>query len=360
MKANLIQTLNMCKSMSLNKQSVSLVLLTDLSKKESEKAINSIIDDYSRFFQINFISYKTKINFFSEFQRFKVLKKHIDFSADILFTRSPLVALFSTLNKKNVIYESHNAYFTKQITLNIIYKTLFKLLFKSKYLKLFISISDNLNNFWLEKGLPEEKSLSAHDGTEIMNFNKTIHLDIPFKNSDKLLVTYTGSLYIDRGLDRIIQLAKDFENLNFLVVGGPAENAEEFRMQCQKESINNIHFTGPVPHFKIASYLNASDVLLALWSKKVTTINYCSPLKVFEYMASNKLIIADGFITIKEVLSHKKNSLLVTPDDYSSLKAELMNVSNDLSLLNLGLNNSNLIEEKYSWKKRCQLIIEKL
>ena len=347
--------------MSLNKQSVSLLLLTELSKKESEKAINSIIDDYSKFFQINFILFKSKRNFFSEFQRFKVLKKHIDFSVDILFTRSPLVSLFTALNKKNVIFESHNAYFTKQKTLNVIYKALFKLLFKSKYLKLFISISDNLNNFWLEKGLPEEKSLSAHDGTEIIDYNEnSTKVHIPFKDSDKLLVTYTGSLYIDRGLDRLIKLAKDFENLNFLVVGGPASNAQEFRMQCQKESINNIYFTGPVPHFKIASYLNASDILLALWSKKVPTINYCSPLKVFEYMASNKLIIADGFITIKEVLSHKKNALLVTPDDYSSLKAELMNVYNDLSLLNLGLNNSNLIEEKYSWKKRCQLIIEKL
>ena len=56
---------------------------------------------------------------------------------------------------------------------------------------------------------------------------------------------------------------------------------------------------------------------------KVPTINYCSPLKVFEYMASNKLIVADAFVTIKEVLTDKM--YFVKPDDYDDLKSTFKN-----------------------------------
>jgi glycosyltransferase involved in cell wall biosynthesis len=60
-------------------------------------------------------------------------------------------------------------------------------------------------------------------------------------------------------------------------------------------------------------------VLLALWSKKVPTINYCSPLKIFEYMASGRIMVAHGFPTIKEVIKHNKNGLLARPDDFNDL-----------------------------------------
>ena len=345
--------------MVLNNQKVSLLLLTEKSQENSEIAINSIIKNYSNFFQINFISFNPQRKYFSEFQRFNALRKHIDFSSDILFTRSPLIIFFSVFKKQSIIYEAHNSYFAKQKQLNYVYNIFFRRMFKSSYLKLFISISDNLNNFWLKKGLPQSKALALHDGTTIIGSNDLPQIDLPFNNSN-LLVTYTGSLYVDRGLERIIKLARDFKNLNFLIVGGPIENSVKFREECQLENINNILFTGPVPHHTVASYLEKSDILLALWSKKVPTINYCSPLKVFEYMASNKLIIADGFITIKEVLIHNTNSLLVIPDDYESLKENLRKVIKDKSLLQLGHNNSKLIKEKYTWKVRSFKMLERL
>ena len=125
--------------------------------------------------------------------------------------------------------------------------------------------------------------------------------------------------------------------------------------------INNIFFTGPVAHVKVASYLSKSDILLALWSSKVPTINYCSPLKVFEYMASNKLIVADGFITVKEVLTHKENAVLVEPDDYDSLQNAFKSILNDKDFyLSLGKKNCDLIKSTYNWERRSELILKNL
>ena len=82
----------------------------------------------------------------------------------------------------------------------------------------------------------------------------------------------------------------------------------------------------------------ASDILLALWSKKVLTINYCSPLKLFEYMASGRTIIAHDFITIKEVIN-EKNGYLIDRNDKNALTKEIKSLLNksepELSLIKL-------------------------
>lgn len=359
-KANLIQTMNMCNAMAKNNQDIELLMLNTLEKEKAINLFKTIISDYNKYFKIKLVSYSPIFPFFNELNRFLGLKKHINFSCDYIFTRSPLIAIYTVLKKQNTIYEAHNSYFAKNNILNYLYKQIFIKILKKDSFKLFISISGNLNKYWMENGINLNKTIGLHDGTSIHTTVNKEEIEIPFKNG-KPLITYTGSLYKDRGIDRIIQLSKDFSNLNFLIIGGPKETAILLQEECERLKLNNIVFTGPVAHRKVALYLNQSDVLLALWSKKVPTINYCSPLKVFEYMASNKLIIADGFVTIKEVLTNEENALLIEPDNYNSLKEALTKVINNKEhYYNLGKNNSKLIETKYSWENRSKLILNKL
>ncbi len=359
-KANLIQTMNMCMGMVKNHQKVSLLLPLDISVKDAESKLNTIIKNYENYFEVNLVPYEPKLKLFNELDRFIVLKKYIDFSADYVFTRSALITIYCVLIKQKVIYESHNSNFAQHKILNNLYVSVFKKITRNDAFRLFVTISDNLNKFWINNGMPLSKTFAFHDGTSLVDQPNLIDVDIPFSNRN-LLVTYTGSLYIDRGLDRIIKLAKEFNNLNFLVVGGPNENAIKFRKQCKAGCINNIAFTGPVEHSLVASYLSKSDILLALWSSKVPTINYCSPLKVFEYMASNKLIVADGFITIHEVLTHLENAVVVEPDNYDALKDAFNSIlKNKEFYLNLSKNNYNIVKSNYNWKKRSKLILKKL
>ena len=77
-------------------------------------------------------------------------------------------------------------------------------------------------------------------------------------------------------------------------------------------------------------------------------------------MASNKLIVADGYITIREILIHNVNAIIVKPDDYDSLRESIVKiVDNKDFYLNLGKNNRKKIKLNYSWKKRCELILKK-
>lgn len=359
-KANLIQTLNMCYAFSTNEIKVKLLILIQIPRNKAEDVVNNIIPNYSTFFEVEFITYKPRMSFFSSLDRFTSLKKYIDFSYHYVFTRSPLVSVFVTKRKSNLMYEAHNSYFTKQKYLDKFYRIILKKLIKKDSFRLFISISKNLENYWLDNNIPKPKSIALHDGTMLdQKILKPKH-EFLFNDESKIKAVYTGSLYEDRGIDRLLKLAKDFPNVNFLVVGGPDENARLLSNKAKKVNMSNILFTGYVDHKYVAYYLSTADVLLALWSRSVPTIDYCSPLKIFEYMSSNKLIIADGFITIKEVLSDNKNAILCNPDEYESLKKALRDVIDNPEKLNIGKQNRELIRSKYSWKKRTELILEKL
>lgn len=359
-KANLIQTLNMCYAFSNKGMRTKLLILIQVPKKEAIEIVSNIIPNYSDFFKVEFIPFQPRFSFFSSFDRFKSLKKHIEFDYDCIFTRSPLASIFVTKRKSNLIYESHNSYFTKHKYLDKYYRFKFNRMIKNDSFKLFISISENLNKYWVENNISESKSIALHDGTSLDDKVIKPRREFIFDEESKLKVVYTGSLYEDRGIDRLLKLAKDFPKVNFLVVGGPDKNAELFNNKVKEDNLSNILFTGYVDHKYVSYYLSEADVLLALWSSLVPTIDYCSPLKIFEYMNSNKLIIADGFITIKEVLNNNENAILCAPDDYESLMHSLRDVINNPDKLNIGKNNKELIRSKYSWEKRVELILEKL
>ena len=121
-KANLIQTLNMCYAFSTNEIKVKLLILIQIPRNKAEDVVNNIIPNYSTFFEVEFITYKPRMSFFSSLDRFTSLKKYIDFSYHYVFTRSPLVSVFVTKRKSNLMYEAHNSYFTKQKYLDKFYR----------------------------------------------------------------------------------------------------------------------------------------------------------------------------------------------------------------------------------------------
>ena len=75
-KANLIQTMNMCMGMVKNHQKVSLLLPINITPKDAEDKLNSIIKNYKNYFEVKLVHYKPKLKSFDELDRFLVLKKH--------------------------------------------------------------------------------------------------------------------------------------------------------------------------------------------------------------------------------------------------------------------------------------------
>ena len=282
---------------------------------------------------------------------------------DMIFTRDAYI--LRSLIKFNVplIYESHNARLHTRHT--ILHKFLEKRLLhvaRSPNFQCLVSISESLSKYWRQKGVPGKKLFAWHDGFDASLFKN--HIDKNAAKSklnlsvDKTIVTYTGGLYPSRDIENIVHLAKEFPDVHFLVIGGPEKNRQYFQKLSQKKAVSNVNFMGFVEHNLIPYYLYASDILLALWSLKVPTINYCSPLKVFEYMAAGRTIVAHDFPTIREVLENEKDSILCEPDNFDSLKSALSKALIEQDTSNYGKIARDKAFELYSWDNRVRKLLE--
>jgi glycosyltransferase involved in cell wall biosynthesis len=101
----------------------------------------------------------------------------------------------------------------------------------------------------------------------------------------------------------------------------------------------------------LLQYLEIADVLVLPNSAKDKINLYTSPIKMFEYMASKRPIVASGLPSIKEVLAHQKNALLFNADSEEDLAKKIQSV--------IIQDGNNLVKsayeevKKYTWDGRA-------
>jgi glycosyltransferase involved in cell wall biosynthesis len=355
--ANLIQVYAMCKAMvnfgfevELSLQAVKANQSSKMDESGYKKSFrnplfNSKIDKY-----VNVLSIK------------KTIKK---VQPDFIYVRIPILLKQVINSGKKIIFELHNNNLHQgSKLLNKYWQNYIVKQSKKEKIAKVVCISESLSNFWIDKGIPAEKVITAHDGVDEEVFSSNFSLKDARErlniSLEKTVITYTGSLYKDRKIENILELAKKYQEQFFYVVGGPEKQASYYKEICKEQSLRNIYFTGRVPQTEVPYYLASSDILLALWSYQVPTIDYCSPLKLFEYMAMEKVIVAHAFKPIKEVLTHNENSILVEPDSLTDLVEK---VGNALKLSNgekMAQKAKKDVLEKYTWTKRVKSIFEDL
>lgn len=327
------------------------------------KTLGSDIPDFKIDYYMQWFKNQRLNRFLLFFYVLKIIRKH---KPDIVYTRD-IVILFSSVFNKSIsyCYESHNSLLHNESkVIDRILKKLFLWISKRKNVKKIIPISINLSRFWIKTGLPESKMLPLHDGFS----NKLFDKEVSIRNArnilnyplDQKIVVYLGSLYEDREIVAILNLAHLYKDVTFKIIGGPMEVIPALKKKCIEQNINNINFLGVINHNEIAHYLYSADVLLALWSSKVPTINYCSPLKLFEYMASGRIIVAHGFPTIREVLSHEENAFLVEPDSPDDLSENFDKAIHTDYPAIIASKARKLAMEKYSWNQRAKTLLENI
>jgi glycosyltransferase involved in cell wall biosynthesis len=122
------------------------------------------------------------------------------------------------------------------------------------------------------------------------------------------VVGFTGFVREWHGLDRIVTwLAEQAPaDVVLLLVGdGPARP----QLEAQARNLGvaeRLVITGVVERDRIAPHVSAFDIAL-----QPAVVPYASPLKLFEYMALGRAIVAPDTANIREVLTDGKNALLV-------------------------------------------------
>ena len=365
LNTTLLQIFSMCNSFS--KAGFDVILAMEGNDSTFRTDIDCFAEDsfkHKLFFRTIHWNRKSRKNLLNRLLIIPQIKVLLDKEKpDLVFTREPI--FLRTILKKSflVIYESHNGKLhNRSLLAHLFILNEIKQASKNKNFLCLFSISQALLNFWKNKGVPEIKLFAWHDGFDADLFENILSKKTARENlgllQNKNIIVYAGGLYPDREIENILKLAKNNPELLFIIIGGPDKNKILFEMNASRGLITNIQFTGLIPHIKIPEYLYAADILLALWSKKVPTINYCSPLKLFEYMASGRLILTHRFPTISEVLEDNIDAIFCEPDDFHSLKTKLGEALLKYRNKDYGDSARRKAFELYSWDTRVKKLLE--
>ena len=177
---------------------------------------------------------------------------------------------------------------------------------------------------------------------------------------DKRIVCYTGNIYPWKGVHTLALCSRHLPNdVHVLIVGGSIgdHNISPFREFLEQEDLGNVTMTGHRPHATIPKYLAASDVLVLPNSSEATiSREYTSPLKLFEYMASNTPLVASDLPSLREVLN-EGNAELVEPDSPAALAKGIMKVLDEEGLGDRHAKQAFQDVHEFSWARRVKKIL---
>jgi starch synthase len=186
----------------------------------------------------------------------------------------------------------------------------------------------------------------------IEDARKRLNLDEQF-----FYIGYVGSFAPWQGIDILVkagsEVVKTLSNVKILLAG---EHKEEIvKMVKNLHMQEHVIFAGRIPHAEVPLYINASHICVT--PKRPLQSGY-SPLKLFEYMACGKPVIASrikGF----EILEKVNAGILVEPENSTALaKALITLLQSEEQRMEMGKNGREYVVKNHSWAKISKEIEE--
>jgi len=293
---------------------------------------------------------------------YKCLRFIKDKKIDYIYTREPRLLFFIQLYNKlffhlkyKIIYEAHtmaDGSKTEKIIEKIVSKSVNYLILITNYLK---------ENYPKVYNCKQAKILVSPDAVDLAEFDINISQDEARKKlglpQDRQIVLYTGHLYKWKGVDTLIEASRLLDkNILIYIVGGIRQDVEAY--QAKYADYANVKFAGHKPHQEIPFWLKAADVLVLPNSgKEKISLLYTSPLKMFEYMASKRPMVASDLPSLREILN-ESNCLFCHPDDPGSLADSLKKVFEDKELADQISQQAFRDVDNYTWEKRVESVLD--
>jgi glycosyltransferase involved in cell wall biosynthesis len=170
------------------------------------------------------------------------------------------------------------------------------------------------------------------------------------------LLAYAGHLYPWKGVDVLLQAIALTPNLKAIIVGGHAAEADRGRLESLAATLGiagRVEFTGQVAPSKVPAVLRRAGILVLPNTATAASARFTSPLKLFEYMAAGRAIVASDLPALREVLQHEKNALLVPAGDPDALAAGIARLAADAGLAERLARQALTDAAEYTWDQRA-------
>jgi glycosyltransferase involved in cell wall biosynthesis len=194
-----------------------------------------------------------------------------------------------------------------------------------------------------------EHAVSAHEARARLRLEK----------GGRVMVGYVGQLYAGRGIDLILEMAHRLPDTSFLLVGGDPRDVTAVRLAVRKGSLDNVTVVGFIPPAHVWLYMAACDILLMPYQQWVTvagsghdTARWMSPLKMFEYLAAERLVVASDIPVLREVLT-EDIAVLVDPEDPGAWCDAVQHAADDPAWAQQRALAARGVAAEHTWRARA-------
>jgi glycosyltransferase involved in cell wall biosynthesis len=223
-----------------------------------------------------------------------------------------------------------------------------------------LPVTDVLAGYLRRAGVLDERIEVIHNGINEAHFatapdNAAAKAKLGL--TGEIVLGFTGFVRSWHGLDKIIRwmASAGHEKVHFLVVGeGPARPELE-ALARELNIASRVTFTGLVHRDQVPEHVAAFDVAL-----QPAVVEYASPLKLFEYLALGRAVVAPRVRNLMEILTDGENALLFDPDLPGALENALTRLCDDAALREqLGYKARASIQERgFTWLNNAKRITQ--
>jgi glycosyltransferase involved in cell wall biosynthesis len=223
-----------------------------------------------------------------------------------------------------------------------------------------VAVSRDMETKLRSEGVPAHRIHFIPNGVDCTLFNPdttSIAVRQRYGLANKVVVGYVGGFGEWHRLDSLLSVAfsltKAMPDVHFLLVGNDLGGRVE-NMAREQGLTDRFTFTGGVPHSEVPTYLNAMDIAVL-----PSTLEYMSPIKIYEYMAMRRPVIApDGNSITKEVIIPYKNGLLFEAGNEDALCHAIMTLATNPELRQkMGVEAREFVQSNFTWYHQAQCLL---
>lgn len=225
-----------------------------------------------------------------------------------------------------------------------------------------ISITKGMADLLETKGIPSSRIITAPDAVDLVRFTGEITKEEARTalslSSNKKLVVYNGNPVIWwKGVGTLYEAMKLLpEEYEAIIVGGKPHYIEEFNSYYPPFA--RVLLVGQKDHALIPQYLAAADALVLPNSGKQEVSRLStSPMKLFEFMAMKRPIVASDIPSLREVLD-PDTAVLVAPDDPVALAQGIREAVEDAQGSEARAAEARVRVSTRTWEARAKQIID--
>jgi len=225
-----------------------------------------------------------------------------------------------------------------------------------------VCISEELKQIIVEKlNISSEKIIVMPNGVDVTFFDPNQHQAKRF--FDGFTIGFVGAMTEWQGLDLLLEAVSrvraDGVDINLTFVGdGSVRTALEQKAKALS-LINHCKFIGQVPREDVPTLIAGFDVGYSGQVPLKMGRMYLSPIKLYEYMAMAKPVIASDFEDSSRVVINGETGFIISAGNLQQLYETILAAYEALHQLNqMGEKAREIIINQHSWQTRVASLID--